>query len=344
MGERCNIRWRATTGGLLAGAMALTVVGASTGVSLAATRQSKSIQTITMSQVGPDAGKWAIYAAMTKGFFRQEGISLTLSTSGSSPAGVQEVLGQSVDFAEVSPSDAISAAAGGGTVEFVASEEALAPYAIVAAKGITSVSQLKGKTISVAAPTNITQIYWNAVAKGNHLTSSDFSYIDAPTTGDRFASLVGGVVQGTLLTPPASFEAEAEGYPAIAKVATYSRLPFTDIVANPSWLKSHKTEVVNFMKAYLRATAWVYNPKNKAAAIQVLETATGASPAIATETYVFYVDQLKTMTKSGQVNTSDMRKEAQAMIGLGAFKEAPVVSKLVNNSYVIDAAKAIGQK
>lgn len=344
MGVRFRPRWRATTGGLAAGAIALTMLGANADVGLASTHPLRSIQTIAVSQVGPDAGKWPLYAAINEGFFRQEGLAVTLSVSGSSPAGVTEVIGHSVDISEVSPSDVISAAAGGGSVELIASEEALAPYVVVAAKGITSFAQLKGKAISVAAPTNITQLYWNAVARKNHLSQGDFSYIDAPTTGDRYASLVGGVVQATLLTPPASFEAEAQGFPAIAKIATYSRLPFTDLLASPAWAKSHKAELVDFLKAYLRGIAWVYNPANKAAAIQLLETYTNANATNATATYIFFVDQLKTMARSGQVNVSDIRIEAQAMIGLGAFKSAPVVSKIVNNSYVIDAAKALHLK
>ncbi len=319
-----------------------TTTGAPATTGASTTAAPKNLGTVTFSQVGPDAGKWPIYAAVSEGFFKQQGISVTISVSGSSPAGVQEVLANAVDVAEVGDTDAISGAAGGGSVVLVAGEENSPPYVMNVAKGITSIAQLKGKKISVAAPTNITKLYWNAIAQGNGLSPTDFTYLYSPTTGDRFAALKGGVVQAAMLLPPFSFEAEAQGFQAIASAAKYLPYPFTAIAVNPSWASSHSAQLDAFLKGYLQGIQWLYNPANQTAAINLLVQITKSTQSAATQSYDFFVNQLKTFPTNGSLSSTEMAKVAQAMVGLGAFKQAPATSKFMDMSYIQKAAQELG--
>ncbi len=312
------------------------------GSSSASTTAAPNYGTLTFSQVGPDAGKWPIYAAQSEGFFKKAGITLDTSVSHSSPTGVQEVISNAVNIAEVGDTDAISGANGGGAVELVAGEENNPPYTINVAKGITSIAQLKGKKVSVAAPTNITKLYWNAVAEGNGLKPTDFTYVYSPTTGDRYAALTGGVVQAAMLLPPLTFQAEANGYNSIANVGKYLPYPFTAFAVNPNWAKAHSAELVAFLKAYLEGVKWLYDPANKAAAIQILMKVTNTTQSAADQSYTFFVSQLKTWPTNGSLSTSEMAKVAQSMVGLGAFKQAPPTSKFMDMSYIQQAASELG--
>ena len=302
----------------------------------------KNLGTITLSQVGPDAGKWPIYAAISEGFFKKLGLSVTLSVSHSSPTGVQEVLANSVNVAEVGDTDAISAAAQGGSVVLVAGEENSPPYTINVPKSITSIAQLKGKKVSVAAPTNITQLYWNAVAEGNGLKPTDVTYQYSPTTGDRFAALKGGVVQAAILLPPFSFEADAAGYPSIALVAKYLPYPFTAFAVSPAWASANSDKLDAFLKGYLMGIKWLYDPANKDAAISILVKTTNSTQSAASQSYDFYVNQIKAFPTDGSLPTAEMAKVAQAMVGLGAFKQAPATSKFMDTSYITKVAQELG--
>ncbi|NNN19142.1 MAG: ABC transporter substrate-binding protein [Acidimicrobiaceae bacterium] len=301
-----------------------------------------NLGTVTFSQVGPDAGKWPIYAAISQGFFKQEGISVSVSVSGSSPSGVQEVLANSVNIAEVGDTDAISGAAAGGSVVLVAGEENAPPYVINVPKSITSIAQLKGKKVSVAAPTNITKLYWNAIATANGLNPADVTYLYSPTTGDRFAALKGGVVQAAILLPPFSFEAAAQGYPAIASAAKYLPYPFTALAVNPTWASANSAKLLAFLKGYLLGVKWLYDPANQAAAISLLVSVTKTTQSAATQSYDFFVNQLKTFPTNGSLSDTEMAKVAQAMVGLGAFKQAPPTSKFLDTSYITKAAQQLG--
>ena len=315
---------------------------ATTSGSSSATTAAPNYGTLTFSQVGPDAGKWPVYVAQSEGFFKNAGITLDVSVSHSSPTGVQEVISNAVNIAEVGDTDAISGANAGGAVELVAGEENNPPYTVNVAKGITSIAQLKGKKVSVAAPTNITKLYWNAVAEGNGLKPTDFTYVYSPTTGDRYAALTGGVVQAALLLPPLTFQAEANGYNSIANVGKYLPYPFTAFAVNPSWATAHSAELVAFLKAYLEGVKWLYDPANKAAAIQILMKVTNTTQSAAEQSYTFFVSQLKTWPTDGSLSTSEMAKVAQAMVGLGAFKQAPATSKFMDMTYVTKAAQELG--
>ncbi len=324
------------------GSATSTTASSSTAAPSSTTAAPPNYGTVTLSQVGPDAGKWPVYAAMSEGFFKQQGITVTLSVSHSSPAGVQEVLANSVNIAEVGDTDAISAAAQGGSVVLVAGEENAPPYTINVPKSITSIAQLKGKKVSVAAPTNITQLYWNAVAEGNGLKPTDVTYQYSPTTGDRFAALKGGVVQAAILLPPFSFEADAAGFPSIALVSKYLPFPFTAFAVSPAWASANTNKLSAFLKGYLLGIKWLYDPANKDAAISILMKVTNSTQSAASQSYDFYVNQLKAFPTNGSLSATEMAKVAQAMVGLGAFKQAPATSKFMDTSYVTAAAQQLG--
>lgn len=301
-----------------------------------------STSNITLSQVGPDAGKWPIYAAMAEGFFRKEGVSVSMSTSGGSPNGVQAVLAHATDIAEVGDTDAISAAAGGGSIVMVAGEEDSSPYVVNVAKGISSISQLSGKKVSTSAPTNITQLYWDAVVQKNGLDPKAFTYVYAATTGDRFAALKGGVVQAAILLPPYSFEAQAAGMPVLVNTAKYSSYPFTSFAVSPNWAASHRSELIAFLKGYLLGVKWLYNPANRTAAINILLKDTKSTKTAAADSYDFFVKQLKIFPVTGAVRSSAIPSLITALTGVGAFKSKPSASKLVDNSFVNSAAQQLG--
>lgn len=293
---------------------------------------------MTVSEVGPDAGKLALYAAIQEGFMKKDGISITLSDSHGSSQGAQAVVAHAVDIAEVGDTDAISARAAGGNIALICGEENVAPYTVNVAPSITAISQLRGKKTSPGSgPTNIATLYFNAALTANGVQPSQTTPIYEGTTGDRFASLESGAVSASLLLPPFNFEAEAKGYKTLATISQYSNLPFTAFATSPAWAKKNKTTVTNFIKAYLQGASWVYSPANKAGTISILEKYTHATPAAAQQTYQFFINTIHTIPTNGSLgNVSGVISALKSVGGLSK----PVTTSQVEDLSFLNAATA----
>jgi len=85
------------------------------------------------------------------------------------------------------------------------------PYAIEAQKDIHSLKELKGKTIAIGGRTDITRLYYDRMLEPNGVHWGDYDAIVIGSTTGRLAALKSGAVAATMLLPPFSFRAEAEG-------------------------------------------------------------------------------------------------------------------------------------
>ena len=81
------------------------------------------------------------------------------------------------------------------------------PYAIFAKKTIKQIADLKGKLISIGGINDITLIYIKPFLASAGLKTSDVDFVYAKAAGDRFAALVSGGVDATILNPPTYFKA-----------------------------------------------------------------------------------------------------------------------------------------
>ena len=110
------------------------------------------------------------------------------------------------------------------------------PYAVFAKSSIKKITDLKGKLMSLGGNNDITFIYIKPFLESAGMTTSDIDYIYAKAAGDRFAALVAGGVDATILNPPTYFKALAMGFTSLGDMKPYSEgIPFTVWGANSAW-------------------------------------------------------------------------------------------------------------
>jgi NitT/TauT family transport system substrate-binding protein len=88
-----------------------------------------------------------------------------------------------------------------------------ASYVILRGKALSSISQLRGKTIIVGGPNDVTLVFMDTALAAYKLKPEDLTYRFAGGTPERFAALLSGTVDASILLPPFSFRAESAGYP-----------------------------------------------------------------------------------------------------------------------------------
>lgn len=97
------------------------------------------------------------------------------------------------------------------------------------------------------------------------------SYVAVGSTGARFKALQDGKAQAALLTMPVDLEALDKGYNKLATVAgTLGHYQATVGAARQSWAAAHKATLVEFLRGYREAAAWLVAPEHKDRSIEIL--------------------------------------------------------------------------
>jgi len=302
-----------------------------------------ALHSVTIGLTSKTASDWSVYDADKLGYFTQNGLQVDVIITGSSAANAQQLTAGSVDIGEVSTTQIIEAVLGGAPIVSFINRSNNAPDIILGKKGVTSISQLRGKTIIVGGPNDITLVFMNTVLAAYKLKPDDVTYTFAGGTSERFAALLSGTVDAAILLPPFSFRAESAGYPVLDRVQKYFPVfPFDTFSARIDYAKKNPDVLVGYAKSILRAVAWLYDPVNKSKAVDILAEATNVSPDDATKTYDFFITQVQYYNRTGIMSNETLAPVISALLKTDQIKPpAPDASRFYDNTFVLKANAAL---
>lgn len=302
-------------------------------------RAQTALPTVEFGVTSKTANEWPEYVGLALGFFKQNGIALDMLYSGSAAASAQQLTAGALDISEVSSTQMIEAINGGAPITGFIEHSGKAPYLVLGKKGITSISGLKGKTIIVGGPNDITRVFMDKILENAKLKPDDYTYTYAGATAERFAALSSGGVDAAILFPPFSYRALNAGYPLLDDVSKYfPAFMFDAFCVRPDWGAAHRDLVVKFSKGYLQSVQWLYNPVNRARAIRILVDTTNVTPEDASETYDLFVTKLHIYTPTGEISPTSLGTVIDALVKIGQIKSpAPAASKYYDSTYVAQA-------
>jgi NitT/TauT family transport system substrate-binding protein len=315
--------------------------GASAALGATRVASAQSGRQLTLGLTSHSATDWPLYVAEKLGFFAANDLKLDEIVIGSSAGCAQQLTAGSIDIGSVSSTQIIEAVIGGAPLIEVMSEVVTAPYFLLARKGITSVAGLKGKTIIVGGPNDITRVFTDKILTANGVKPEETTYTFAGATSDRFAALFSGSVDAARLLPPFAFRAAAAGYPVVAEMQKYiPTFSFGGLAARIDWAKSHRDLIMSFDKSYLQGVHWLYDPANRARALQVLQDVTNTTPDDAAKTYDLYVTRSKLFSADGRFADADFAKVLGVLQATNQIAPPyPPPSRYFDNSYA-EAAMA----
>ena len=302
-----------------------------------------ALRPLAVGLTAKTASDWGVYIADKMGIFAANGLKPDIAIIGSSAACAQQLTAGSIDVGEVSTTQLIEAVLGGAPIVGIINRTNNAPYAIIAKKGITSIAQLKGKTIIVGGPNDITLVFMNTVLAAYKLTQDDVTYTFAGATGERFAALMSGTVDAAIMLPPLSFRAADAGYPVLDNVENYYRaFPFDTFSVRTDWAKKNPDLAVAWVRSILQALAWLYDPANRAKAIAILADATNAPADDAGKTYDFFVTKVKFYNRTGVMTPAELLVVIDALIKTAQLKPPPPdPARFYDNTFVEKATASL---
>jgi NitT/TauT family transport system substrate-binding protein len=309
---------------------------AAAAITIAAPALAQQPTTVQFGLVAKLALSWPMFMADNKGVFAEYGVKPDFVVMGNSSKVIQGLAAGSFQMGHAGIPDAIRGTEQGAPVKIIAAEIALPPYRWNAPPSIKKVADLKGKKIMLGGSKDITFIYWKVIAEKNGMAMSDFDFVYAGATNARFAALVSGAVQATLLAQPFDFQAEGQGFPAFATQKDYTPdSPFTVYATSTDWAAKNRNVVVGFLKGYLRGVTMFNDPANRKEAIDVLIKETGAKPDDAEKTYDLYTKDLKPFRTDGAMTDAAMADILKSLVMLEDLKEPlPPATKYYDDSFL----------
>jgi NitT/TauT family transport system substrate-binding protein len=233
----------------------------------------RAAETVIVGMVGAvSSTHWPVYIGLTQGYYAAEDLKLDMIFIQSSAALAQQLTAGSIDLAlSTGLADPIRAIDKGAPIAIVRIEMQAPPYTVLAKPAIKRWADLKGKTISIGGPKDITRIYLERMAIPNGLKPGDYDSVFAGATSARFSALQSGAVDAAILLPPFNFYAESAGFTNLGNTIDYAReLPFAGAVVGRSWAASHKATLAKVLSVHNKSMAWFSDPGNRAAAIKIM--------------------------------------------------------------------------
>jgi ABC-type nitrate/sulfonate/bicarbonate transport system substrate-binding protein len=223
---------------------------------------SAQLQKITINYPTRTGQVWPLYLAKEGGYYQKYGLDVNL-VFGVHPAGIAMLVGGDAVMTAYTLEQAMQASSKDGSLIALGSPFKKSLFALIAAKNIASVRDLKGKRIGVSqigdAPYNYTV---GLIAKAG-LTPRDVQWVPVGTdVSGRAAALVSARVEATMLTAPVYFKFEEQGFKNLGNISDYD-----DIYAPSVYLFKKSTLAANpklaeqLMKAHAEAIKRFYDDK-----------------------------------------------------------------------------------
>jgi NitT/TauT family transport system substrate-binding protein len=288
-------------------------------------------ETIRMGNIGSaNANLWPVVIAAKKGFYAAEGLDVDMVNVQSSAALVQQLAAGSLDISmSTGLVDIIRAIDKGAPLALIRFEAQAPPYALVAKAAIKSMKDLKGKTISIGGPKDITLIFLEKMLQPNGVNRGEYDLVFAGATQARAAALLGGAVDAAIVVPPFNFQAEALGFTRLGLTIDYaSDLPFSGTVANRAWASSRRDVLQKLLDAQNKSTAWFYDEKNRAEAVKILGELSSIRPGDIELSYDFY-RQGRYFEGTGKLSKRKLANLLEVMQQLGDLEDAKKIDRLL---------------
>ncbi|MGI5878455.1 MAG: ABC transporter substrate-binding protein [Christensenellales bacterium] len=288
-----------------------------------------------------------LYAAISLGYFDEEGLTIDLVNGGGADKSMTAILSDQAQIGLMGPEAAIyvfregkedSAIVFGQLTKrdgsFLVGREPAEDF---------QWSDLRGKTIIGGRAGGVPEMTLEYVLRKNGLEPG----VDVEVITSVQFNLMGGAFEGgmgdyvTLFEPTASmFEQEGKGYIMDAVGAESGEVPYTAFMAKKSYIEKNPDIIRSFLRAIYKAQQWIMSASDR----EVAETIAGFFPDTSVDSLVLVAKSYREI--DAWMDTPVMKEEAfnrlqEIIIQAGVFDEPVPFAQVVDNAY---AQEIIGER
>ncbi len=226
--------------------------------------------------VFPGGFNWPIWVAQEKGLFAKNGVEVRLTPTPSSVFQLTNLIQGKFDIAMTAIDNLVAYREGQGEepvpgpdLEAVMGSDT-GFLRLVTVPEVATYAQLRGKTLSVDARTTGYAFVLIEMLERAGLKETDYQLVRAGGVLQRFQALMKKEHSGTLLLSPFEVTAEAKGFHRLGNaIDVLGRYQGLVAGVRKSWADANRGAVIGYIRAYVEAVEWLYDPANKDEAIAI---------------------------------------------------------------------------
>ena len=285
----------------------------------------------------PGASSTALPLAQKKGFFREEGLEAEVIRMSSTVAAAALASGEA-DYAI--GMSALRGAIQGLPLKVVASYIQGSTQTLVARSDIKTVSELKGRTITIGTPGGSPDRHARLMIKHFGLEpDKDVKFASGGLTEGRLARLQQGLIDATVVPVPLDLQAKKLGLNVLARAYEIFTYPEGGLVTTTMKIKGKPDEVKRVIRAGIKASRYI--KANRDATIQFLMDWQRIDKDIASSTYDYLS---KATNESGSLPEDGFRLMIEEIKELAKVTREIRMTDVADLSILTVAQKELGIK
>jgi len=285
----------------------------------------------------PGASSTALPLAQKKGFFREEGLEAEVIRMSSTVAAAALASGEA-DYAI--GMSALRGAIQGLPLKVVASYIQGSTQTLVARSDIKTVSELKGRAITIGTPGGSPDRHARLMIKHFGLQpDKDVKFASGGLTEGRLARLQQGLIDATVVPVPLDLQAKKLGLNVLARAYEIFTYPEGGLVTTTMKIKGKPDEVKRVIRAGIKASRYI--KANRDATIQFLMDWQRIDKDIASSTYDYLS---KATNESGSLPEDGFRLMIEEIKELAKVTREIRMTDVADLSILTVAQKELGIK
>ena len=199
------------------------------------------------------------------GLFTAEGLEVQPVYVRGGPVVMAAVLGGDADFAVIAGVTAVTSIQRGADIVIVGGHTAYIDQVLIGAKGVTRLSELKGKVVGVTGSGGVTEFATvEALARKGLIRDKDYTILYSGNSPARVNALENGLIQAGAFSAIEKVVMEQKGYPLLLETGkTIPEFPFMVIVTSRQKIKVNPSEVMAFLRAVRNSMNLIQTSKEK---------------------------------------------------------------------------------
>lgn len=170
-------------------------------------------------------------------------------------------------------------------------------------------ADFRGKVLAVDAMTTGYSFTLRRMLEVSGLKRDEYELVAVGGMKERYEALLRGEQAGTLSVPPFTVMAKAAGYNEVATpLSLFSHFQGGVAAVRRPWAAANGDLIVAFIRANLAALAWLYDPANTAAALDLFcARMPGASRAVAEQSHAVLLDPENGFPRDAAIDLAGVR-------------------------------------
>lgn len=276
-----------------------------------------------------------LWVADQAGHFREEGIGVTSVLFSTGVQVAQTVIAGEAHVGLAAPAAMLTAVHAGAKIKGVWGISNLMPFALLSRPQIRTISDLRGKKLAVGSRGDLPDFLTQKVLRENGIDLRDVTIIPMGAVPTRFAAILSGAVDASLISGAHFTKAKQEGLNFLLMLSdVIPEWPLNVIYVREDLISNRDRELRAFLRAYRRG---VITAKAKPDfAIAAIQKVLRYDPATAAEGYHAYI---KSLPEDGYIAEQGMELLIQQLHDSGAVKKKLSLKDMFDYRYIREYRK-----